>query len=108
MTPCFAQTPNRPSPPSARGGSGLLAHACFEAIQASLLAQASNDGDDARRQAASDWRQWPVTLRSPDSSAVAAFETQFPQEIGYHAFLQWLAAHGLDTAQHARAPPAWP
>ncbi|WP_455155192.1 4-alpha-glucanotransferase [Cupriavidus campinensis] len=85
----------------ARGGSGLLAHACFEAIQASLLAQASNDD---QRQAASDWRQWPVTLRSPGSPAVAAFETQYPQEIGYHAFLQWLAAHGLETAQQrARA-----
>ncbi len=47
----------------ARGGSGLLAHACFEAIQASLLAQAgdgADDADDARRQAAADWRQWPV------------------------------------------------
>nr|WP_262389775.1 4-alpha-glucanotransferase [Cupriavidus campinensis] len=88
----------------ARGGSGLLAHACFEAIQASLLAQARDDADDMRRQAASDWRQWPVTLRSPDSAAVAAFETQYPQEIGYHAFLQWLAAQGLETAQHrARA-----
>ena len=94
----------------ARGGSGLLAHACFEAIQASLLAQAgdgadgADDADDARRQAAADWRQWPVTLRSPDSAAVAAFETQYPQEIGYHAFLQWLAAHGLESAQlRARA-----
>lgn len=80
----------------ARGGSGLLAHACFEAIQATRLAEAT---DDAQRQAAADWRQWPVTLRSPDGAAVAAFETAHGDEIGYHAFLQWLAAQGLAAAQ---------
>jgi len=80
----------------ARGGNGLLAHACFEAIQAAQLAAAT---DAAQRQAAADWRRWPVTLRSPDSPAVAAFETAHPHEIGYHAFLQWLAAQGLEAAQ---------
>lgn len=85
----------------ARGGKALLAHATFEAIQAERLAAAADS--DAARDAA-DWRRWPATLRSPDGAAAAAIATRHADAIGYHAFLQWLAADGLDNAQQrARA-----
>ncbi|PLQ00594.1 4-alpha-glucanotransferase [Cupriavidus pauculus] len=85
----------------ARGGKALLAHATFEAIQAERLAAAT--GDDAIRDAA-DWRRWPATLRSPEGAAAMAMATTAADAVGYHAFLQWLAADGLaDAQQRARA-----
>jgi len=80
----------------ARGGKALLAHATFEAIQAARLATATTE--QARREAA-DWRHWPATLQSPDGAAAAAMALTSADDIGYHAFLQWLAADGLDAAQ---------
>lgn len=80
----------------ARGGTALHAHACYEAIQASRLADATN-GMNAG--CATDWRCWPVTLRSPGDAAVTAFASAHADEIGYYAFLQWLAAEGLAGAQ---------
>ncbi|RZT39579.1 4-alpha-glucanotransferase [Cupriavidus agavae] len=80
----------------ARGGKALLAHACFEAIQAERIAGATTAGERAK---AADWRQWPETLKSPDAAAAAAYASTHADEIGYHAFLQWLAAAGLDAAQ---------
>ena len=78
----------------ARGGKALLAHATFEAIQAEQLDE----------QQAADWRRWPATLRSPDGAAALAMATTAADAIGYHAFLQWLAADGLEDAQQrARA-----
>ncbi|MCA3183539.1 MULTISPECIES: 4-alpha-glucanotransferase [unclassified Cupriavidus] len=85
----------------ARGGKALLAHATFEAIQAEQLRAAT---DDETRRDAADWRRWPATLRSPDGAAAMAMATTAADAIGYHAFLQWLAADGLDDAQQrARA-----
>ena len=85
----------------ARGGKALLAHATFETIQAEQLA-AATDPDSARD--AADWRRWPATLRSADGAAAAAMALTHADTIGYYAFLQWLAADGLDDAQRrARA-----
>lgn len=80
------------------GGTPLLAHAAFEALQAQHLAQA---GTRAEIQAAADWRRWPVTHRSPQDAALSAFASAFPDEIGYHVFLQWLAEDGLRAAQRS-------
>jgi len=81
----------------ARGGKALFAHACFEAIQAEPLAT-------GLRAEAADWRNWPLTLRTPDDPAVAAFATSHADAVGYHEFLQWLTAEGLAVAQRrARA-----
>jgi len=85
----------------ARGGSALHFHACYETIQAQLLAESvgtvhAGDAADWR-----DWRRWPATLRSPAGAAVAALTTMHTEEIGYHAFLQWLASDGLARAQQA-------
>jgi 4-alpha-glucanotransferase len=82
----------------ARGGTALHAHACYEAIQAARLAEAAN-GMNAN--GAANWRCWPVTLRSPTDAAVTAFAMAHPQEIDYHAFLQWLADDGRARAQQA-------
>ncbi|MGO4303468.1 4-alpha-glucanotransferase [Cupriavidus sp. RAF12] len=96
----------------ARGGNALLAHACFEAIQAERLdaAQGAAQGgahahsqasksSGKQAEAATDWRRWPVSLHAPNGAAVTAFATMHPDEIGYHTFLQWLAATGLGDAQ---------
>lgn len=82
----------------ANGGKALLAHAAFEALQAQHLEQASTQ---AEQQAAADWRRWPVTHRSPQDAALAAFASANPEEIGYHIFVQWLAADGLRAAQRS-------
>ncbi|WP_137924772.1 4-alpha-glucanotransferase [Cupriavidus sp. 2SB] len=75
----------------ARGGKALLAHACFEAIQADRM----RDTPDT----AADWRQWPEALRSPDAAAVTAFAATHADAIGFHTFLQWLTSEGLESAQ---------
>lgn len=82
----------------ANGGTPLLAHAAFEALQAQHVAQA---GTRAELQVAGDWRRWPVTHRSPQDAALSAFASAFPDEIGYHVFLQWLADDGLRAAQRS-------
>lgn len=82
----------------AAGGKALLAHAAFEALQAQHLAQAGMPGEV---QAAGDWRRWPVTHRSPQDAALTAFASAHPEEIGYHTFVQWLAADCLRAAQRS-------
>lgn len=82
----------------ARGGTALHAHACYEAIQAQRLADSANG---TNHNAAPDWRCWPVTLRSPTDAAVAAFAQAHADEVGYYAFLQWIAADGMARAQRA-------
>lgn len=79
-------------------GAALEAHACFEALQAHHLAAA---GSPEQAAAAADWRRWPVTQHSPQAAAVAAFARTHADAVSYHAFAQWLAAHGLAAAQHA-------
>jgi 4-alpha-glucanotransferase len=37
-----------------------------------------------------DWRDWPASFRHPSRPEVAAFGTEHRQEVGYHAWLQWL------------------
>jgi 4-alpha-glucanotransferase len=92
----------------ARGGNALLAHACFEAIQNARLADvrereaAGGLSPESLQEAiadAADWRRWPVALRSPNGAAVTAFASEHPDAIGFHTFVQWLAADGLDDAQ---------
>ncbi len=73
-----------------QGGEALENHARFEALHAFHLA----DG-------AQGWQQWPAHLRSPASAAVQTFAASHPQEIRFHAFLQWLADRGLAAAQQA-------
>jgi 4-alpha-glucanotransferase len=47
-----------------------------------------------------DWRAWPAAYRDPARSEVAAFGAEHGDEVGYHAWLQWL----LDEQLAAAAP----
>lgn len=72
-------------------GEALENHCRFEAIQAQRAAR----GEDL------DWRHWPEQWRNPASPALARFAQEHAEEIGFHAFCQWLIARGLERAQSA-------
>ncbi|GGY76921.1 4-alpha-glucanotransferase [Marinobacter zhanjiangensis] len=69
------------------GGETLEDHCRFEALSAS--------------QGPGSWRSWPAKFRDPGSTAVARFAREQAGEVGFHAFLQWLVADGLQRAQDA-------
>ncbi|RIA35972.1 4-alpha-glucanotransferase [Ectopseudomonas oleovorans] len=71
------------------GGEALQQHCCFEAIH----------GQRLREGASGDWRTWPEALRNPTQGAVTRFAVKHGEELRYHAFCQWLIAHGLESAQ---------
>lgn len=72
-------------------GEALENHCRFEALQAERAAQGES----------LDWRQWPEQWRDPRSCALARFAEENADEIGYHAFCQWLIARCLERAQSA-------
>jgi len=69
-------------------GGVLEDHARFEALHAHFHAQGLWS-----------WRDWPSPYRDPGSEAVDRFAQDHAETVRFHAFLQWLAAHGLDRAQ---------
>ncbi|KRB89940.1 4-alpha-glucanotransferase [Noviherbaspirillum sp. Root189] len=73
------------------GGGALQDHARFEALHAWRLAH----GEDGY------WQHWPEGLRNPRAADVDAFARQHASEVGFHEFLQWQAARGLQGAQRA-------
>jgi 4-alpha-glucanotransferase len=75
----------------AEGGQSLEDHARFEALMAARIAA----GDDG------NWRDWPAPLADPRSADVQAFAHAHRHDVEFHLFLQWLAAKGLEHAQHA-------
>lgn len=68
------------------GGELLEDHCRFEALQREL--------------GPGDWREWPAELRDPASPTLAHFAETRADEIGFHAFLQWITDAGLTRAQH--------
>jgi 4-alpha-glucanotransferase len=52
-----------------------------------------------QRERPGDWHAWPAELRHPGAPAVAAWRVTHPDEVGYHAYLQWL----LDQQREAAA-----
>lgn len=72
-------------------GEALENHCRFEALQA----------ERAARGESLDWRQWPEEWRDPRSTALAHFAEENADEIGFHAFCQWLIARCLERAQSA-------
>jgi len=48
-----------------------------------------------------DWRSWPAALADPGSAEVTALRRELADRIGFHAWLQWLAAEQLAAAQQA-------
>ncbi len=81
------------------GGPALEGHARFEAIHAVQF------GADPSRW---HWRTWGDGLDNPESAAVEAFARQHPDEVGFHAFLQWAADRSLAQAQNAARSAGMP
>lgn len=77
-----------------RGGAMLENHCRFEALQHSRGER--------------DWRLWPAALHDPFSREVARFAEEHAHEVGFHAFLQWLAGEGLARAQAAAREAGMP
>ncbi|MGE8497479.1 MAG: 4-alpha-glucanotransferase [Pseudomonas sp.] len=73
------------------GGDALTQHCRFEALHEHRV----QNGDPG------DWRQWPAHFRDPRQDAVARFAEEHAECVRFHAFGQWLIAHGLETAQTA-------
>ena len=48
-----------------------------------------------------DWRSWPAALADPGSAEVTVLRRELADRIGFHAWLQWLAAEQLAAAQQA-------
>ena len=46
-----------------------------------------------------DWRDWPASYRHPSRPEVAAFGAEYREEVGYHAWLQWLLDEQLAAAR---------
>lgn len=67
------------------GGELLEDHCRFEALQSEFCP--------------SDWRDWPAELCDPASPELARFADTRADEIGFHAFLQWITAEGLARVQ---------
>jgi 4-alpha-glucanotransferase len=55
-----------------------------------------------RRKLGIPWPQWPLPWRRPDGPAVADLQKTHASELGYFAFVQWLAHEQLERCQ-ARA-----
>jgi 4-alpha-glucanotransferase len=72
-------------------GEALERHARFEALHADFTAHGRPGG----------WQGWPSAFHDPSSPEVAAFAREHSREVGFHAWLQWLAAQGLSGAQKA-------
>jgi 4-alpha-glucanotransferase len=92
----FGQLPDAPALRDAfaafrrEGGAALTDHARFEALHAWQFG-----ADPARWH----WRSWPQAFRDPGSPDVEQFARDNRDAVDFHAFLQWLAARGLDAAQ---------
>lgn len=80
-------------------GDGLELHARFEALHAHFFG-----GDPSRWH----WRDWPQEFRDPNSPGVARFAEDHPQEVAFHAWLQFLAESGLRSAQQAARASGMP
>jgi 4-alpha-glucanotransferase len=73
------------------GGDLLEGHARFEALHAHFK----------RERGAADWLSWPDPYRQSGGREVERFAAENAHEVGFHAFLQWLASTSLDAAQQA-------
>jgi 4-alpha-glucanotransferase len=78
-------------------GEALQTHATFEALHARQHAEGRWH-----------WRTWPAELQDPDSAAVRAFAESHADEVGLHAFMQFLADRSLREAQQAARDAGMP
>jgi 4-alpha-glucanotransferase len=78
-------------------GEALQTHAVFEALHAREFAAGRWH-----------WRSWAPELQDPGSPAVRAFAEAHADEVGLHAFMQFLANQGLAEAQAAARAAGMP
>lgn len=81
------------------GAEALESHARYEALHADFAATLGPGNG---------WQDWPAELRDPHGAGVAAYAAGRAADIGFHAFLQWLAARGLSGAQQAAREAGMP
>ncbi|MEM8952125.1 MAG: 4-alpha-glucanotransferase [Pseudomonadota bacterium] len=72
------------------GGERLLRHIRFEALSEHFI---------SKDQTLTDWHDWPVDFRAPDTEAVTAFAAEHENRVNFYGYLQWLAASQLEQAQ---------
>nr|WP_255494728.1 4-alpha-glucanotransferase [Luteibacter sp. Sphag1AF] len=72
-------------------GESLERHARFEALHGHFSVNGRPGG----------WQAWPKAFQDPASPEVAAFARDHSREVALHAYLQWLATQGLQSAQAA-------
>jgi 4-alpha-glucanotransferase len=75
---------------TAAGGELLQMHARFDALDRYFRATLD---------AASGWLSWPEEFRDVNGPAAAQFAAAHPDEVEFHAYLQWLAHEQLCGAQ---------
>ncbi|WP_434676895.1 4-alpha-glucanotransferase [Pseudomonas sp. R1-18] len=73
------------------GGEALENHCRFEALRAESPTLGISD----------NWHEWPDELKDPRSEAIRRFAAEHSEQIGFHAFAQWLIARGLERVQVA-------
>jgi 4-alpha-glucanotransferase len=67
-------------------GEPLRLHALFDAIDAHQRRVHSSG---------SGWHNWPEAMRDPRGAEVRRFADRHPEEVEFHAWLQWIAAEQL-------------
>lgn len=72
------------------GGASLAAFATFEALH-----------EEYQRQNGFSWHEWPLPMRDPGSSEVAAFAAAHRDRIEFFQFLQWEAERQLAASAAA-------
>jgi 4-alpha-glucanotransferase len=73
------------------GGEALENHCRFEALR--------DEGE--KLGIGGNWHEWPEQYKNPRSKAIEEFAASHGEQIGFHAFAQWLIARGLERAQTA-------
>jgi 4-alpha-glucanotransferase len=76
------------------GGEGLLAHAVFETLHQRFF---------SRDAAQWHWSNWPEAFRRYTPALARQVQREDASEVGFHLFLQWLAARQFRAAAAAAA-----
>jgi 4-alpha-glucanotransferase len=71
-------------------GAALQSHARFDALDRHFRATTG---------CASGWLSWPQEYRDVNGPAAARFALEYPAEVEFYAYLQWLAHEQLSSAQ---------
>jgi len=73
-----------------RSGTGLKTLATFDALYEYFRAKDKNSYG---------WTDWPTEYQTPSSKAVAQFQKQYADRVGYFQFIQWIADRQLHQVE---------